>query len=121
MNKPHLTGIIKTWKEDRGFGFISPDNGSRDIFIHISALGEMTQQPSPGDIISYRIARDKNGKYRAVNASIEGKSNRHRSDEQKLPGKFKRSILIISVLILLIVIVGVVILNRNNGVENLIP
>jgi CspA family cold shock protein len=72
MTKPLLTGVLKTWKEDRGFGFIAPHNGSRDVFIHISAIGDTARRPVPGDIIQYQLVRDKNGKYRAINASIEG-------------------------------------------------
>jgi cold shock protein len=72
MTKPLLTGVLKTWKEDRGFGFITPNNGGRDVFIHISALGEVGRRPVPGDIIHYQIVRDKNGKFRAINARIEG-------------------------------------------------
>lgn len=71
MTKPLLRGVIKTWKEDRGFGFISPENGGRDVFVHISAIGKSTRHPEPGDIIHYQITRDKQGKFRAINASIE--------------------------------------------------
>lgn len=72
MTKPFLTGVLKTWKEDRGFGFIAPNNGGRDVFIHVSAIGETSRRPVPGDIIHYQIVRDKNGKFRAINARIEG-------------------------------------------------
>jgi cold shock protein len=72
MTKPILTGVLKTWKEDRGFGFISPDNGGRDLFMHISALGQSSRRPVPGDIIHYQVVRDRNGKSRAINARIEG-------------------------------------------------
>ena len=79
MTKPVLKGVLKTWKEDRGFGFITPDNGGRDLFVHISAIGQVSRQPTPGDIIHYQIVRDRNGKFRAVNASIEGVSTGHQS------------------------------------------
>lgn len=72
MTKPLLTGVLKTWKEDRGFGFITPDNGGRDVFIHISSLGETSRRPIPGDVIHYQVTRDRQGKFRAINASIEG-------------------------------------------------
>jgi cold shock protein len=72
MTKPLLTGVLKTWKEDRGFGFITPDNGGRDVFIHISSIGATSRRPVPGDIIHYQIVRDRTGKLRAINASIEG-------------------------------------------------
>lgn len=67
-----IKGLLKTWKEDRGFGFISPDNGGKDIFIHISAFKGGSRRPVAGDVIYYQIAKDNRGKFKAVNAAIEG-------------------------------------------------
>jgi len=67
-----IKGMLKTWKEDRGFGFISPDDGGKDIFIHISALNGSSRRPVAGDVIYYQVAKDNRGKFKAVNASIEG-------------------------------------------------
>lgn len=72
MTKTMIKGVLKTWKEDRGFGFIVPDSGGKDIFIHISALKGTSRRPVTGDIIYYQIAKDNRGKYKAVNAYIEG-------------------------------------------------
>jgi cold shock CspA family protein len=72
MTKTQIKGVLKTWKEDRGFGFISPDDGGKDIFIHISALKGTSRRPVTGDIIYYQVARDNRGKFKAVNAYIEG-------------------------------------------------
>jgi cold shock protein len=72
MTKPLLKGVLKTWKDDRGFGFISPEHGGRDLFMHISALGESAARPKPGDIVHYQVSRDRQGKLRAINAHIEG-------------------------------------------------
>ncbi|ANE56505.1 MULTISPECIES: cold shock domain-containing protein [Methylomonas] len=65
-------GVLKTWKDDRGFGFIQPDSGDKDIFIHISSLKGMARRPLRGDVIVYRVAREADGKLKAVDASIEG-------------------------------------------------
>ena len=65
-------GILKHWNEDKGFGFIRPENKKRDVFIHISALKKMSRRPIVGDVIFYRIHTDSDGKNRAVNAKIEG-------------------------------------------------
>jgi CspA family cold shock protein len=72
MTKTMIKGVLKTWKEDRGFGFISPDDGGKDIFIHISALKGMSRRPTTGDIIYYQVAKDNRGKFKAINANIEG-------------------------------------------------
>jgi cold shock CspA family protein len=72
MTKTMIKGALKTWKEDRGFGFISPDDGGKDIFIHISALKGTSRRPITGDVIYYQVAKDNRGKYKAINAHIEG-------------------------------------------------
>ena len=72
MTKTMIKGVLKTWKEDRGFGFISPDDGGKDVFIHISALKGTSRRPVTGDVIYYQVARDNRGKFKAVNAYIDG-------------------------------------------------
>lgn len=101
-----MKGVLKTWKEDRGFGFITPDNGSKDIFIHISAIAQAGRRPMPGDIIHYRIARDRNGKLRAINAMIEGISPHHKLSGK--PGSGKKRLVWIVLAGLLLIIVAIV-------------
>lgn len=72
MAETKIKGVLKTWKADKGFGFIKPDNGGQDIFIHISSLKRVGRRPVRGDVIYYQIAKDNQGKYKAVNAAIEG-------------------------------------------------
>jgi cold shock protein len=88
MTKRMVKGVLKTWKEDRGFGFIKPDDGGKDIFIHISALKGMSRRPTTGDVIYYQIAKDNRGKYKAINAQIEGVD----IVEDKTGGSLKTSI-----------------------------
>jgi len=72
MDSKTFKGQLKRWNEDKGFGFISSENGKRDVFIHVSALKTMSRRPVVGDMISYQIHTDNDGKNRAVNAKIEG-------------------------------------------------
>ncbi len=65
-------GKLVRWLDNKGFGFIKPENGKGDIFIHISALKGMRRKPIVGDVIHFEIRLDANGKTRAVNARIEG-------------------------------------------------
>jgi cold shock CspA family protein len=64
-------GKLVRWFDDKGFGFIKPENSQRDIFIHISALKNMSRHPLVGEVIHYQVSIDINGKSRAVNAKIE--------------------------------------------------
>lgn len=71
--KPRLQkGQLKTWKDDRGFGFIKPDNGGKEVFLHISALKGTGRRPKVGDTILYEQVAQPDGKTRAARASIQG-------------------------------------------------
>jgi cold shock CspA family protein len=71
MNNNLQKGKLKRWNDDKGFGFIASEDG-RDIFTHVSALKRMEHRPKIGDVITYQIRMDKDGKKRAINAKIEG-------------------------------------------------
>lgn len=73
-------GIINSWKKDKGFGFIRPSNGGKDVFIHLRDLKHSDYQPKLGDIVYFKVIADKDGKVRAYDAFIQGQaiSNKHR-------------------------------------------
>lgn len=58
-------GTLKTWNDERGFGFIEPRGGGQDIFVHISALPPGTGRPAPGLALSFEVETGPNGKKRA--------------------------------------------------------
>jgi CspA family cold shock protein len=62
------TGTVKWFNATKGFGFIQPTDGSKDVFVHASAverssLGSLKE----GDKISYDLERGQQGKTSAVN------------------------------------------------------
>lgn len=66
------TGKLVRWIDDKGFGFVQPNTGGNDIFIHISALQGMSRPPVVGDTLHYQTETDASGKLRAIHANIEG-------------------------------------------------
>jgi len=61
------SGKIKWFNERKGFGFIVPEEGDRDIFVHISAFEKAgIEFFNEGDTMSYEIATEK-GRQKAVN------------------------------------------------------
>ncbi|MEG3179656.1 cold-shock protein [Sphingomonas sp. LT1P40] len=63
-----ITGTVKFFNADKGYGFIAPDEGGGDAFVHISALeqsgmGTLTQDQR----VSYDLEPDRKGKMAAVN------------------------------------------------------
>jgi uncharacterized membrane protein YsdA (DUF1294 family)/cold shock CspA family protein len=65
---PRLAGVVTTWNDDRGFGFIKPDDGSRDIFLHFTAVPRGSARPYAGQHLTFELERDEKGKTRAVHA-----------------------------------------------------
>jgi cold shock CspA family protein len=69
---PSHKGKLVKWNDEKGFGFIDPGNGAKQVFLHISALKKHGRRPQIGDTIYYQLTMDKDDRIRAVKAYIEG-------------------------------------------------
>jgi CspA family cold shock protein len=64
------SGKIKMFNEEKGFGFIKPDDGSDDVFFHVSALRE-GDEIIKGAVVSFEMGADpKTGKNKAVSVDL---------------------------------------------------
>jgi len=63
-------GTVKFFNTDKGYGFIQPDDGGKDSFVHISAVQAAGMQSLDKDQrVSYEVEMGRNGKESAVNLS----------------------------------------------------
>ncbi len=63
-------GTVKFFNADRGYGFIQPDDGTSDSFVHISAVQAAGMQTlNEEQRLNYEVETGKNGKSSAVNLS----------------------------------------------------
>ena len=62
------TGTVKFFNADKGYGFIAPDNGGTDAFVHISAVERAGMATlNQNQRVSYELEEDRRGKMAAVN------------------------------------------------------
>ena len=66
------TGTVKWFKEDKGYGFMSDDNGGEDVFVHFSAIiADGYKTLSEGQKVNFETEEDpRNGKLKASNVTI---------------------------------------------------
>jgi len=63
-----ITGTVKFFNNDKGYGFIAPENGTSDAFVHISAVERAGMSTLNKDQrVSYELETDRRGKTCAVN------------------------------------------------------
>ncbi len=59
-------GTVKFFNDFKGFGFITPDDGSKDVFVH---KNELTDKITEGDKVSYDVEESEKG-LNAVNVKV---------------------------------------------------
>src|ERR1043165_7442836 len=69
-----MSGTVKFFNSERGYGFIKPDDGGRDVFVHITAVEHAgLKSLAEGQRIQFEVEPDKKGKGpKAVNLVVTG-------------------------------------------------
>ena len=65
-------GRLTDWHDDKGYGFVVPQDGGDRAFVHIKAFERPGRRPAVGDLISYAVSRDARGPLNAVQVRFAG-------------------------------------------------
>ena len=92
-------GKITSWNDEKGYGFITPSSGGKQVFIHIKAFSNRSQRPEINQLVSYSLSTDKQGRPYAKKAILAGERLQQKT-------KSNDSFLSITGAVLFLVIVG---------------
>ncbi|MDZ4325684.1 MAG: DUF1294 domain-containing protein [Pseudomonas sp.] len=76
-------GRISDWKDDKGFGFVTPNGGGERAFVHINEFTSRGRRPVNGDVISYEVSLDAKRRPQAKRVRFGGESALARHSEAK--------------------------------------
>jgi uncharacterized membrane protein YsdA (DUF1294 family)/cold shock CspA family protein len=65
-------GTLTSWNDEKGFGFITPDDASRQVFVHINSFSNRGRRPELNQAVSYALSSDSKGRPCATNVLFVG-------------------------------------------------
>ena len=95
-------GKITNWKDDRGFGFITPVGGEKQIFVHINSFVYRNRRPVGSEVVSYEITTDSKGREQAQRVLFAGE----RRPQPSAPATGNTDALVIFAFVFLLFVCG---------------
>ena len=74
-----IKGKIMQWDDAKGFGFIQPILKGERVFVHIKALQNRTRRPVLGEVVTYSLGKDEQGRLQAQDVTFAGEKYRIRT------------------------------------------
>jgi uncharacterized membrane protein YsdA (DUF1294 family)/cold shock CspA family protein len=101
-------GKITNWKDDRGFGFITPVGEAKQVFLHISSFVYHRRRPVGAEVVSFEIGLDSKGREQAQNVLFAGE----RLPRPPAPASAQIDALCIFAIMFLLFVVGTFLFGR---------
>lgn len=81
------TGVVKWFDGKKGYGFITPDLGPRDVFVHVSAVNAVgLARLEPGQRLDFELAQDGDGRLIALGLAMRDDGEREEPAPSAEPG-----------------------------------
>ena len=74
-----MKGKVINWNTNKAFGFIASNGGGEHIFIHKTAFTNSSRIPQLNDVITFSVAKDKQGRYCAEQAIFAGEKSKKKA------------------------------------------
>ena len=71
-----VKGKITQWDDDKGFGFIQPLLKGERVFVHIKALQNRARRPVIGEVVTYAMGKDEQGRWQAQQLTFAGEKRK---------------------------------------------
>ena len=65
-------GKITNWKDDKRFGFITPNGGGQQVFVHVKSFSNRQRRPIGNEIVTYKVKTDTKGRSQAESVAFVG-------------------------------------------------
>ncbi len=78
-----IKGKLTSWNDDKAFGFITPNEGNQQVFIHINAFGNRSRPVAVNQIVTFTMSEDERGRTCAANATRAGDAPKKKVRKKK--------------------------------------
>lgn len=78
-------GRITSWNDDKGYGFIAPMDGGKQVFMHVKALSNRNHRPAVNDVVTYALSKDEKGRPCAADATLAGEKLMQKAPRKSNP------------------------------------
>lgn len=111
-------GVLRSWNDERGFGFIAPRDGGKEIFFHVSALPKDGSRPTLGETLSYELGSGTDGRVQALRVIRTAVGARPQVRSQSKPVRASNGVFGLLLTATLVAVVGVFAYQRFDAWRN---